>query len=113
LRCGIADFPERYHDIGFLTSMLNAQAFRGALKGFTECYWATPDVAQVEIANAGLKIVTRAGAEGFAGGMRPMIERVLSDSPGILPILAKFAAETSELPQYRDTTEHLHVVVAK
>ena len=111
LRCGVADFPERYADLNFLLSLLGEKAFRGSLKGFTESYWTTPDVALREVASVGFEVVSYAGAEGFAGGMRPIIERIVAERPSVLSNLERMAAETCELLQYRDATEHLHIVV--
>ena len=42
-----------------------------------------------------------------------MIERVAAEQPSAFHNLVRLGAETSELPQYRDATEHLHVVVRK
>jgi ubiquinone/menaquinone biosynthesis C-methylase UbiE len=113
LRCGVADFPERYNELTFARSLLGEKTFRGALPGFTECYWATPETALREIREAGFEVVSYCGAEGFAGGMRPMIERVARDHGSAFHNLVLVGAETSELPQYRDVTEHLHIVVRK
>ena len=113
LRCGVADFPERYDDHEFLASMLAEKAFTGGLEGFTECYWSTPPSALTEVESAGFEIVARAGVEGFAGGMRPMVERIVADRPEVTSTLEAMVAETCELPQYRDATEHFCVVVRK
>jgi SAM-dependent methyltransferase len=113
LRCGVWDFPERYNDLSFTQSLLGEMTFRGSLPGFTECYWATPPVALGEAGEAGFEVVSHCGAEGFAGGMRPMIERIAAEQPAAFRNLVRMGAETSELPQYRDATEHLHLVVRK
>jgi S-adenosylmethionine-dependent methyltransferase len=115
LRAGLGDFPERYADPDYVASLLGDKTFRGAesLPGFTECYWATPDAAEAEVREAGLGLVSRCGAEGFAGGMRPAVERLASEYPHGFDNLVRMGAETSELPQYRDATEHLHLVVRK
>ena len=113
LRCGIADFPHRYGDQEFVASMLHEKVFKGRLEGFTECYWSTPPVALSEVKRAGFEIVSSAGAEGFVGGMRPMVERIVVDHPEVLPSLERMVAETCELPQYKDSTEHLCIVVRR
>jgi hypothetical protein len=113
LRCGVADFPERYADLSFTQSLLGEKTFRGSLPGFTECYWATPEAARHEVGEAGFELISYCGAEGFAGGMRPMIERIAAEQPAAFRNLVLMGAETSELPQYRDATEHLHLVVRK
>jgi S-adenosylmethionine-dependent methyltransferase len=111
LRCGLGDFPQHYMDSEFIRSLLGEKTFRGAIAGFTECYWTTPPIAFQEIGEAGFEVLSYCGAEGFAGGMRPMVERIAIDYPTTFPNLVQLAAETSELPQYRDATEHLHIVV--
>jgi S-adenosylmethionine-dependent methyltransferase len=113
LRCGVGDFPERYADLTFTQSLLGEKTFRGSLPGFTECYWATPEAARREVGEAGFELVTYCGAEGFAGRMRPMVERIAAEHPDAFCNLVRMGAETSELPQYRDATEHLHLVVRK
>jgi SAM-dependent methyltransferase len=113
LRCGVGDFPERYADLSFTRSLLGEKTFPGSLAGFTECYWATPEAALREVGEAGFELLTYCGAEGFAGGMRPMIERIAAEQPAAFRSLVLVGAETSELPQYRDATEHLHLVVRK
>ncbi len=113
LRCGVADFPDRYSDADFLLSLLGEKSFRGSLRGFTESYWTTPEIALREVASVGFEVISYAGAEGFAGGMRPMIERIIAERPEVLTNLQMMAGETCELPQYRDATEHLHIVIRK
>jgi S-adenosylmethionine-dependent methyltransferase len=113
LRCGVGDFPERYADLSFTQSLLGEKIFRGSLPGFTECYWTTPEAALREASEADFELISYCGAEGFAGGMRPMVERIAADQPTAFRNLVRMGAETSELPQYRDATEHLHLVVRK
>jgi S-adenosylmethionine-dependent methyltransferase len=113
LRCAVGDFPGRYADLSFIQSLLGEKAYEGAVPGFTECYWATPEAALQEIAKAGFELVTYCGAEGFAGGMRPMVEGLAAEHPLAFRNLVRMGAATSELPQHRDATEHLHIVVRK
>jgi len=113
LRCGVGDFPARYGDLSFVQSLLGEKTYHGVVPGFTECYWSTPEAAVREIGDAGFEVVSYGGAEGFAGGMRPMVERIAAEHPAVFPNLVQMASETSELPQYRDATEHLHIVVRK
>ena len=62
---------------------------------------------------SGLEVVSYAGAEGFAGGMRPLPEQLAAEKPEVYANIVQVAAETCELPQYRDNTEHLHLVARK
>jgi S-adenosylmethionine-dependent methyltransferase len=114
IKTGLVDFPHWYNDISFLRSMLSEHAFAGqSLSGFTECYWSTSEAALQEIKEAGLEVVNYAGAESFAGGMGELLDRLAIDNPEAYENVVKVAAETSELVQYRDGTDHLHVVVRK
>lgn len=61
----------------------------------------------------GLRVVSYAGVESFNGGMTPILERLKGDKPAVYDSLVEFAAETAELPQFRDATDHLHYVVEK
>ena len=114
LRSGVVDFPKRFRNPAFLRSMLGEQAFEDhELSGFTECHWSNPDIASEELQDAGLRIISYAGAQGFLGGMAPLFEALRKDEPGAYENVLEFAAETSELPQFRDATNHVHFVVEK
>lgn len=114
MRTGVVDFPHWYRDITTLRSLLSEQTFTGAsLADFTECYWSTPPAALHEVEKAGLQVVSYAGAEGFVGGMGPLLERLSADDPEAYANVVEVAAETCELEQYRDSTDHLHLVVHK
>ena len=114
MRTGIVDFADWYRDISTLRSMLNEHTFTGqSLPNFTDCYWSTPVAALDEVKKAGLEVISYAGVEGFAGGMRPLLERLAADNPEAYANVVQVAAETCELAQYRDSTDHLHIVVRK
>ncbi len=94
--------------------MLNEHTFTGqSLSNFTESYWSTPEAALAEVKKADLKIVSYAGAEGFVCGMGPLLERLSADNPEAYANVVQVAAETCELEQYRDNTDHLHIVARK
>lgn len=114
IKTGLQDFPQRYRDISSLRLMLEAQDFLSSdLSGFTECHWSTPVAAQREIREAGLEIVSYAGAEGFANGMGLLLEKLLRDDQQAYENILQVAAETCELAQYRDSTDHLHLIARK
>lgn len=114
IKTGIVDFPDQFRDIATLRSMLGERTFTGQrLSSFTECYWSTPEVAFGEVNEAGLDIVSYAGAESFANGMGPLLERLAAENPQAYANVVEVAAETCELAQYRDSTDHLHIVVRK
>jgi S-adenosylmethionine-dependent methyltransferase len=114
LRSGLVDFAQWYEDPARLRAMLHEQTFAGqSLANFTESYWSTPTAALGEITQAGLDVVGYAGAEGFVNGMGPLLDKLAADRPAAYANVVEMAAETSELAQYRDSTDHLHVVVRK
>jgi S-adenosylmethionine-dependent methyltransferase len=114
IRTGITDFPDWYKDVSVLRSMLSEHTFTGqSLPGFTECYWSTPEAALQEVKASGLEMITYAGAESFAGGMGVLLERLAIENPEAYENVVYVAAETCELEQYRDSTDHLHVVARK
>jgi SAM-dependent methyltransferase len=114
IKTGIVDFPHWYKDISFLRSMLSEHTFAGQnLSGFTECFWSTSEVALQEIKEAGLEVVNYAGAESFAGGMGVLLEQLATDNPEAYENVVQMAAETSEMEQYRDATDHLHIIARK
>lgn len=114
IKTGIVDFPNQYRDISTLRAMLGERAFTGQkLSNFTECYWSTPEVAFDEVKTAGFDIIAYAGAESFANGMSSLLERLAADNPEAYANVVEVAAETCELEQYRDSTDHLCIVVSK
>jgi S-adenosylmethionine-dependent methyltransferase len=114
IKTGISDFPDWYKDISFLRSMLSEHTFTGQeLSGFTECYWSTPEAALKEVREAGLEVISYAGAESFAGGMGELIERLAINHPEAYQNIVIVAAEMCELKQYRDSTDHIHIIAKK
>jgi ubiquinone/menaquinone biosynthesis C-methylase UbiE len=112
MRTGIVDFPRWYEDISVLRSMLDEHDFTAQkLSDFTESHWSTPPAAIDEIKRAGLEVLSYGGAESFAGGMRPLLEQMAAAHPAAYANVVQVAAETCELEQYRDCTDHLHIVI--
>jgi S-adenosylmethionine-dependent methyltransferase len=103
VRTGITDFPDRYHELTFVRAMLD------------ECdlgiwHLSTPHTALAEIEAAQLEVLSYAGAEGFAGGMKPLLEKLAAEHPEAYENVVRLAVETCRLEQYRDATDHLHIV---
>jgi 1,2-diacylglycerol 3-beta-galactosyltransferase len=116
IRAGITEFADSYGDIGYLRSFLQSHAEPGGTppgKGFTAAYFSTPPEALAEVRAAGLEIVSYAGVEGFAAGLRDAMGALAADKPQVYENIAQIAAESSELAQYRDITEHLHIVAKR
>lgn len=106
IQTGMADFPEKYEDVAFLRSMLDEG-------GIGIWYWSNPKRAQEEIEDAGLGIVSYAGAEGCVGGAHKMVGQLAVANPAAYENLVQLAIDTSEISPFRDTGNHLHFVVSK
>lgn len=114
IRTGVSDFSTWYRNVATLRSLLEARAFASnELKGFTAAYWTTPPDALREIERCDFEILTYAGAEGFCGGMAPLLLALSERDPEAYDNVVTVAAETCELPQYRDATDHLHLVIRR
>jgi S-adenosylmethionine-dependent methyltransferase len=114
LRTGIVDFPTQYRDIATLRTMLEERSFSGqSLKNFPECHWSNPERALSEVKQAGLKVISYAGAESFANGMGAQLQQLAETDSQAYANVVSFAAETCELEQYRNSTDHLHIVAVK
>ena len=112
IKTGIVDFPNQYRDISALRSMLGERTFTGqSLKNFPECYWTTPEVALREVRQMGLDVISYAGAESFANGMGSLLEELKTNNQEAYWNVVEVAAESCEMQQYRDSTDHLHIVV--
>jgi hypothetical protein len=112
IRTGVTDFPHRFRDPTFLKSMLGELSFP-EMSGFTTCHWSTPTAANQELMSAGFQIISYASAEGVAAGMQPLIEKLAVTDEVAYQSFLNFAAETCELPQFRDMAVHLHYIVTK
>lgn len=114
IKSGINDFPDKYRDSNNLKLLLGEILYDNSQGGgFTESYWTTPPVALEEVKEAGFEVISYSGAEGFVSGMEPLIANLSKVDPEAYQSIIKFSAEHSELPQYRDTTEHIHIVIKK
>lgn len=67
----------------------------------------------MEIEKSGLKLVSYAGAESYLGGLIIESKNLATYMPDTYKLYLQKACEFCELPQYRDATEHLHIIVEK
>lgn len=104
----------RSSPVSALRSTLGENNFKEqSFSNFPECYWSSPKVALAEVQKADLDVVSYAGVESFANGMGALLERLAEEHPESYANVVQVAAETCELPQYRESTDHLHIVVRK
>jgi len=106
VRTGMSDFLDGYKDMSFVYSMLEPI-------DLGIWHLSTPTSALEEVRSVDFDIVTYAGVEGFAGGMKVILEKVAAEQPEAYANIVQFAVETCELKQYRDATDHLHIICRK
>jgi len=70
-------------------------------------------LALEEIKQSGFKIISYAGAESFLSGLSEQVKNLYRYMPDVYENYLKKSTEYCELPQYREATEHLHVIVTK
>lgn len=113
LRAAPDEFPEVFEDIIHFSRYLKGDLKFSAEESFTESYFTNPEHALQEVEKAGFNIVSYAGAEGFLSGLRTQVINLSMENPKIYENFLKAASQNCELPQYRDTSEHLHIIVKK
>ena len=113
LRSGLTEFPSAYADYNHVAALLNDHLQAGEQEAFTEAVFLTPPQGIGEVTKAGFDILTYAGVEGFAAGMLTEVDKIATEDPPAYEKIVRLVAETCELPQYRDCTEHLHLVVRR
>jgi ubiquinone/menaquinone biosynthesis C-methylase UbiE len=111
LRSGLSEFPTLYRDETLIRSLLDNWVQAGEQETFTEATFLTPPQAIAELRRAGFAVEVCAGVEGFAAGMLDQVERLAQEDPAGYEVVLRLAADTCDHPAYRETTEHLHVVV--
>ncbi|MEN6370136.1 MAG: methyltransferase domain-containing protein [Thermotogota bacterium] len=113
LRAGLGEFPELYVDDTLIRQLLSTCAQVGEQRAFTEASFLTPPQAIVELREAGFSVDVRVGAEGFAGGMSVEVRKLAEEHPEAYENVLRLVAETCDMPAFRDSTEHLQVVVRR
>ncbi len=78
---------------------------------FTSAYFTRPEQALEEVKSSGLSVVSYGGAESFLSGMHLELAKIKTESEEMYEKYLSMAAECCELPQYRDATEHLNIIV--
>lgn len=111
VRTGLTDFPGWYDSEERITRLLQDQTFEDQLSGFTDCYWSTPPVAIAEVEDAGFTVATYVGAESFLGGMAATLDAIRLANRARYDTILQVATTMAGLPQYRDATDHLSLVL--
>ncbi|SCG84041.1 putative methyltransferase [Proteiniborus sp. DW1] len=113
LKASVGEFPDVFKDVGHFDRYKNGDLKFSPEESFTSTYFTTPPLALEEIKKSGFEIVSYAGAESFLAGLSTQVKNLYLYMPEVYENYLKKAAEFCELPQYRDATEHLHVIVKK
>jgi len=113
LKASVGEFPEVFKDIEHFDRYKNGDLKFSTEESFTSTYFTTPPLALDEIKKSGFEIVSYAGAESFLAGLSFQMKNLYLYMPEAYENYIKKASEYCELPQYRDTTEHLHIIVKK
>ncbi len=111
LRSGLIEFPADYADEPRIRQLLSTSVQVGEQRAFTEAAFVTPPHAIAELRAAGFAVDTYAGVEGFAAGMLDEVEKIAAEDPKAYDVVTRLVVETCDHPAFRDSTEHLHVVV--
>lgn len=112
LKAGVTEFSDTFEKIENIYSYFNEQKC-GEEESFTNVYTSTPEKALEEVKKAIFNVLSYAGAEGFLSGIGDRINKLANENELAYNNLIKVCAETCEYKQYRDATEHLHIVVRK
>ncbi len=113
LRALLGEMPELYADDARVRQLLTTCVQVGEQKAFTEAAFLTPPQAIAELREAGFAVDARVGVEGFAAAMQDEVKRIAAEDPAAYENVVRLVAETCDMPAFRDSTEHLHVVVRR
>lgn len=113
LKASLREFPEFFADEKQFGDYVAGDLKYTEDESFTATYFTTPPLALKEVEAVGFKVVSYAGAESFVAGLNLQMENLATDMPAVYKNYLQKAAEYCELPQYRDATEHLHIIVKK
>lgn len=113
LKASLREFPDSFTEIEHIDRYIEGGLKFSAEESFTETFFATPPLALEEVKEAGYEVVSYAGAEGFTAGLNMQLMDLSIYMPDVYQNYVDKASEYCELPQYRDATEHLNIIVRK
>lgn len=113
LKASLREFPESFLNIEHFDRFINGDLKFTSEESFTTTFFTTPVMALEEVREAGFNIISYAGAESFISGLNMQMNYLYKEMPEIYKNYLQKAPEYCEYPQYRDATEHLHIVVKK
>ncbi|WP_040212713.1 class I SAM-dependent methyltransferase [Clostridium polynesiense] len=113
LRAAPHEFPDVFNDIKHFQGYFQGNLKFSAEESFTKTFFTTPLHALQEVEGAGFEVISYAAAEGFLSGLMPQMQELSLNQPEIYKNFVRAAVESCEFPQYRDSSEHLHIIVKK
>jgi S-adenosylmethionine-dependent methyltransferase len=114
LRTALVEFPDWYRERSTFTALLDGQPARaGPLAALPDGHWTTPPAALEEVRHAGFEVVSYAGTESFAAGMADALQRMQDERRVAYDTVVQMAGALCELPQFRDASERVQVVVRR
>jgi len=113
LRASVSEFPQSFEDIEHFDRYIEGDLKFSAEESFTVTYFTTPPQAIEEVKQAGFNVVSYAGAESFLSGLNAQLNNLYRYMPNVYKNYLEIAPKYCELPQYRDATEHIHIIVNK
>lgn len=114
LKASVREFPDSFEEIDHFDKYIKGDYLKfSSEESFTDVFFTTPKIALQEVKKAGFNLISYAGAESFLSGLNIQIVNLYTYMPKIYENYLEKASEYCELPQYRDATEHLHIIVKK
>lgn len=113
LRSSVSEFPQSFEDKAHFDRYLQGNLKFSSEESFTTVFFTTPTQALEEVRASDFEIVSYAGAESFLSGLNMQLLKLKEELPDIYENYLDKAAESCEQSQYRDATEHLHIIVRK
>ncbi len=110
LKAGFSDFPDRYRSKDYLKQFLDEVSFDNGIEGFTVAHFTLPKKAVSEVKSVGFKVLSYAGCESFAGDMVNLVNEIKEKYPKSYKNILDLVVQTCECKQFRDTTEHIHII---
>ena len=113
LKAAVTEFPLEFDSKNKFERYIYGDLSFSEEESFTKTYFTTAEKALKEVEDVGFKIVSYAGAEGFLSGMSTDIKKLANSNKEIYENFINAAVQTCELKQYRDSTEHINIIVRK
>jgi 2-polyprenyl-3-methyl-5-hydroxy-6-metoxy-1,4-benzoquinol methylase len=113
LRASVSEFPHSFADNEHFDRYIKGNLSFSSEESFTATFFTIPPLALEEVREAGFEIISYAGAESFLSGLNLQMKNLKESLPEVYENYMKAAADFCEEPQYRDSTEHLHIIVRK